>query len=205
MQDKKIFKKKTLSRDDNKMVRKVDKDQHKIEKLLDSNLEDLKGYISDLRTFLPVPICYINPVNIILDINESFERLFHYGETEIIGEKLEKLFAYPQEAEEIEKEISRKERIQNRETIFLTKERKEIPVSISLMQRKDKDGNFIGYFLSIADLREMKRIQNELQEKIEEMEKFHKLTIGREEKILELKEKIRRLEEELEELKKSKK
>jgi len=205
LQDKKIFKKKTLSRDDNKMVRKVDKDQHKIEKLLDSNLEDLKGYISDLRTFLPVPICYINPVNIILDINESFERLFHYGETEIIGEKLEKLFAYPQEAEEIEKEISRKERIQNRETIFLTKERKEIPVSISLMQRKDKDGNFIGYFLSIADLREMKRIQNELQEKIEEMEKFHKLTIGREEKILELKEKIRRLEEELEELKKSKK
>ncbi len=205
MQDKKIFKRKTLSRGDNKMVRKVDKDQHKIEKLLDSNLEDLKGYISDLRTFLPVPVCYINPVNIILDINESFERLFHYRETEIIGEKLEKLFAYPQEAEEIEKEISRKERIQNRETIFLTKERKEIPVSISLMQRKDKDGNFIGYFLSIADLREMKRIQNELQEKIEEMEKFHKLTMGREEKILELKEKIRRLKEELEELKKSKK
>ncbi len=103
------------------MVKRIDKDNHKIKRLLEKNLEDLRGYISDLRDFLPIPVCYINPVNIILDVNKSFERLFHYEETEIVGEKIEKLFAYSQEAEEIKKEISRKERVQNREAIFLTK------------------------------------------------------------------------------------
>lgn len=39
--------------------------------------------------------------------------------------------------------------------------------------------------------------QKQLQEKVSEMERFHKLTIGREEKILELKERIREIEEQL--------
>jgi methyl-accepting chemotaxis protein len=45
---------------------------------------------------------------------------------------------------------------------------------------------------------ELKKTKEQLELKVEEMERFHKLTMGREEKILELKKKIRELGEELE-------
>jgi methyl-accepting chemotaxis protein len=44
--------------------------------------------------------------------------------------------------------------------------------------------------------RELNEKEAELEAKIEEMERFHKLTMGREEKILELKKKVREFEEE---------
>jgi uncharacterized membrane protein (DUF106 family) len=44
----------------------------------------------------------------------------------------------------------------------------------------------------------------ELKEKVEELERFHKLTVGRELKMIELKNTIKELQKKLEELKKNK-
>ncbi|PJA84672.1 MAG: hypothetical protein CO145_00765, partial [Candidatus Nealsonbacteria bacterium CG_4_9_14_3_um_filter_37_13] len=43
----------------------------------------------------------------------------------------------------------------------------------------------------------------ELRERIEELEKFHRLTVGRELKMVELKEEIKKLKKELEKYKKA--
>ena len=157
---------------------------------------------------MPLPVCYINPVNIILDVDEVFSYFSGYQPAEIIGEDLGKLFVNPKKVEEIKKEILEKEIISNRELVFLTKDKKEIPVSISAMQRKDEKGNFIGYFLSLADISESKKFQEKLEkeiekttldlkEKIGELERINKIMTGRELKMIELKEKIKQLEKQL--------
>jgi len=171
-------------------------------------IQGLESYIRDFWQFLPLPVCYINPVNIILDVDEVFSYFSGYQPAEIIGEDLGKLFVNPKKVEEIKKEILEKEIISNRELVFLTKDKKEIPVSISAMQRKDEKGEFIGCFFSLADISESKKFQEKLEkeiekttfdlkEKIGELERINKIMTGRELKMIELKEKIKQLEKQL--------
>jgi PAS domain S-box-containing protein len=129
-------------------------------------VRELETYIRDFQLFLPLPVCHINPLNIIVDVNESFEHFSGYKSTEIIGEDLKKLFADPQEIKKIEKEISEKGKIFNREINFLTKEKKEIPVILSAMVRKDKEGDIVGFFLSIVDITERKRAEEAEKEAV---------------------------------------
>jgi len=127
-------------------------------------LRALEAYIRDFQRFLPLLVCYVNPFYTILEVNESFERISGYKSTEIIGENLEKFFADPQEIEKIEKEISEKGEIFGLEIDFLTKEKNEIPVILSAMARKDEKGDITGFFLSIVDITERKRVEEALRE-----------------------------------------
>jgi len=165
----------------------------------------LESYIRDFWRFLPLPVCYVNPVNIILDIDEVFSGFSGYQPTEIIGEDLRKLFVSSEQTEEFEKEILKKEIVLNREMVFVRKDKKKIPVNISAMQRKDEKGEFIGYFFSLTDISESKKFQErlekevekkteDLKEKIGELERMNKIMIGRELKMVELKGKIEQLE-----------
>lgn len=174
----------------------------------EEEIRGLESYIRDFWQFLPLPVCYINPLNIVLDIDEIFSKFSGYQPNEIIGEDLGKLFSDSEKAEELKKEILEKETVSSRELVFLAKDKKEIPVSISAMQRKDEKGNFIGYFFSLVDISESKKFQErlkkeiekkteDLKEKIGELERMNKIMIGRELKMVELKEKIKQLEKQL--------
>ena len=132
----------------------------------------LESYIKDFWQFLPLPVCYVNPLHIVLDVDESFIKFSKYASTEIIGEDLGKLFADPPEKiEDLKKDILAKEIISNREMIFLTKDKESIPVDISIIPRKDEKGVIIGYFLSITDISESKKFQQELEEKVKKRTK----------------------------------
>ncbi len=175
----------------------------------EEEIRGLESYIRDFWKFLPLPVCYISPANTILDIDEIFSDFSNYQPNEIIGEDLGKLFAESKKTEEFKKEILKKEMVLNRELVFLTKDKKEIPVSISAMQRKDEKRNFIGYFFSLTDISESKKFQErlekeiekkteDLKEKIDQLEKMNKIMTGRELKMVELKDEIKRLKEGLE-------
>lgn len=66
-------------------------------------------------------------------------------------------------------------------------------VSLSAVARQDEDGSIVGYFFAFTDIRERKQFESELKERIEELEKFQNLAIGRELKMVELKEEIAKL------------
>lgn len=168
---------------------------------LEQDLRELESYIQDFWRFLPLPICYINPVHNILDVDDCLVNFSGYKSTEIVGEDIKILFKENTEIEDLKKKILKEESVPVKRINFLTKDKKEIPVSISAMARKSEEGEVIGYFLSIVDLTETVNFQEklqeevdkktrELQEKIEELESFHKIAVGRELKMIELKEEI---------------
>ena len=92
------------------------------------------------------------------------------------------------------------------ELTLISKGKKEIPVSLSVSGRKDEAGNFIGYFVALSDITRIKKYREsleeqvkertkELREKIWELEKFQKIAVGRELKMVELKEEIKKIKE----------
>ena len=180
--------------------------------LLKEDLEDLEIYIKEFSDFLPLPVCTVNPLGMIININKAVEKITGYTPFELIGQDISTIFLEKEEIKKIE-EIIKERLIESRELTLLTKENKKIPVSTYFSARKDKEGNFLGYFISFSDITEIKALQEnleekikkrtkELQEKIEELERFHNLTVGRELKLIELKKENKRLKAELEECRK---
>jgi len=175
---------------------------------LKNDLEDLERYIKEFFEFLPLAICGLTPLKTIININRFFEKLSGYNFIEIIGESFSNFFLEQKQIEFIFNEITKKGLIYNQELTLISKEGKEILVSTSVAERKNQEGNLIGYIASLTDITELKRLQEkmeeeikertkELQEKLKELEKFYRLTVNRELKMIELKKEVKRLKEEL--------
>jgi len=176
---------------------------------LKQDLRDLKKYIEEFLFFLPIPVCSVNPMSVMVDANRMFYDVTGYKKgVEIKGEtifRIEHLFEDKKKWQKLEKRILKKELIKGEEMVIITKDEKRIPVSLSASWREDENRVLIGYFLAFIDISEIKTLQEnlekkveertkELQKRIEELEKFHKLTVGRELKMIELKKKIKELE-----------
>jgi len=173
------------------------------------DLEDLVSYVQNFNFFLPIAVCSISPNRNIIDINRAFEELTNYKPLEIIGKSVKTLFLEEDKIDKIINESIKKKTVRSRELTLISKDKKKILVDISVSVREDKKGNSIGYFASITDITEIKKFQEsleervkertkELQDKIRELEKFQKITVGRELKMIELKKEIERLKNELE-------
>jgi len=178
---------------------------------LSQHLEGLLDYTKSLWQFLPLALCYLSPKGFILEINQAFETLSLWLISEISGKPLSTILS-EKEASEIISQTLKKKSLSNQETKLLTKKGEEIPVAAYSCIREDKEGNIFGFFLAFIDIRESKKFREELerqvaertkelQKKIEELEKINRLTVGRELKMIELKEEIQKLKEELEKYK----
>lgn len=163
--------------------------------VLTKDLRMLQRYIETLWRFLPIPICDVNGAFVIINVDRKFAEFFGYAPEEIIGTSVEKLFKYPEVFEEIKKKLLKKGVIFNKEAIVLAKKNQEVPVSIFGEAREDQEGFTISYFLALIDVGKVKKKEKDLQDKINELERFQKLAIGRELRMAELKKEIERLKE----------
>ena len=176
---------------------------------LREDLEDLVSYINDFNTFLPIAVCSVSPQGDITEINLAFEELTGWQPLEIIGESLKTIFLEQDTVEKILSDAQKKKILKNIELTLIPKDKKNISVNFSVSSRKDKKGNHIGYFASFIDITEIKKFQGsleakvqertmELQKKVRELERFQKITVGRELKMIELKKEIDRLKKQIE-------
>jgi PAS domain S-box-containing protein len=129
------------------------------------DLIELENYITDVWKFLPLPMAYLTPLGVIIDIDNAFERFLGYKKEEIIGKTINYLSYNEDELMEIQKKTQKKGNIIDNECIIKNKEGKEIPVSISTLSRKDSRGKIIGYFASFVDLSERKSSEEELRKR----------------------------------------
>lgn len=177
-------------------------------KQISEEFEDLISYVQDFSSFLPIAVCSISPNGSITEINRAFEGLTGYKPSEAIGKQIKTLFLQEDGIETIIKEVTIKKIIRNRELTLILKDKNRILTDISVSAREDKKGNLIGYFISIIDITEIKKLQESLEEQVEkrtkelknkinELEKFQKITVGRELKMVELKNEVMRLKNEL--------
>ncbi len=198
-----------------KKVKKESRWEKEIQELKESS-EDLERYIEELTSFLPVSVCISSPIGIIIDINKAFQKLTGFSEIEVVGKPFKDIFLEKNNAKKVLEKTQEKKSVKEVELTLISKDKENIPVSVFASMRKDVDGNFIGYFLALLDIAEVKKYREELeklvedrtkelQERIEEMEKLQKLTIGREIKMVELKEALLQAEEEIKNLKKDRK
>ncbi|MGM0482749.1 MAG: PAS domain-containing protein [Patescibacteria group bacterium] len=179
------------------MVREIEKDE-KIKELMD-DIDLMEIYVKDFRdlfSFIPFPVCFANPQGIILEVNPSFLKITGYKEGEIVGEKLFDFFR-DEEKEEIKNTIEENP-VENRETSIISKEGEKIPISAFIRKNKREESNSMGgIFFSFFDLREINEKKEKLEQKMKEIKKINRLMEGREIKMLELKKRIKELEEKL--------
>ena len=69
------------------------------------DLESLERYIEEFFEFLPLPVCMVNPVDVIIGINRAFQDLTCYSEMEIVGKETNFLFLEKKGIKDLEEEI----------------------------------------------------------------------------------------------------
>ena len=131
-------------------------------------LEDLRRYIEDFTSFLPLAFCMVNPLDYILDSNDTFQEIAGYEKMEVIGNSVYFLFKNKGKTETFIARVASKSSVVEEEMTLITKGKREVPVKVSALSRKDNEGNFSGYFLTITDITETKRFEEELERKIKE-------------------------------------
>ncbi len=185
----------------------VNEEENKVKTLLE-DISLLESYIQELFSFTPLPLCFVNPKGMVLEVNPAFVKATGYDEYDIVGENL-KAFMKEGDAEKILKEVLEKDSVKGKETVIKKKGEGDIPVTTFAKSRKIKGEGVNGAFFSFFDLTqvkekeiEVKETNKKLEEKMEEMEKINRLTIGREVKMVELKEEIENLKKELKKYKK---
>lgn len=179
-----------------------DKVNDKVVALLE-DLAFLESYIKDLFSFLPLPVCLVSSLGVILDVNPAFEKISGYPNVEIIGRAVEGLF-HKEEIEVLYRETETTGFVKAKEIKLVAKDQKEIFVSAATTLRKSEAGEIIGYFIGLFDLTDIKKYEKELQEakkvlevRVRELEKFQRLTVGRELEMIELKKNIEKLKEQI--------
>lgn len=97
--------------------------------------------------------------------------------------------------------------VKGREYCIVTKDGDTIPVEMNVAIMKDKYGKPSGFVGINRDITERKRTEKELEElnlelrkKVEELEKWRKMTVGRELKMIKLKKKMEKVEEKMKNL-----
>lgn len=150
--------------------------------LLLEDLTALEEYIHDLFNFSPLPICFISPIGVLLEVNPALSKLSGYRTDEIIGESMERFFK-KEEVGPLTKDTLKEGFVDGRELKFFPKEGEGVFVQVFTRVRKDGEGETVGYFLSLFDLSgikqteaELKRIQTALLNILEDTEEARKRT-----------------------------
>ncbi|MBN1860755.1 MAG: PAS domain-containing sensor histidine kinase [Candidatus Thermoplasmatota archaeon] len=143
-----------------------------------SDLNDLEKYVEDLLRFIPLSLVTINPALKIIDINNSFMATTGYAQYEILSASIDILFKDKQDFHNLLEKIHTIGLTKNNETIILTKEKKEIHVSVTSGIRTDETGSMIGYFFAFIDISDLKKAEQSIQEKLVKLQKSELATLN---------------------------
>jgi len=165
---------------------------------IDTSNETVKAIFNSVRDGLVI----VDKTGKIIKVSQSLIKIGGYPEKELVGNRLNflKMFT-PKSMMKILMNFAKTladNEILPYEVEGATKkgEKKFAEISGSPLKAK---GKIIGVVAIFRDITKQKKAEEELREKNEELEKFKEMTIGRELKLIELKNKVKELEEKLNE------
>ncbi len=143
------------------------------------------------------PLVTISTVGKITDMNEATVNITGIEREKLIGSDFFDYFTEPQKAREVYQEVFAKGSVADSPLTLRHKDGKLTDVLFNGSVYKDDRGNVLGAVVVARDITEQKQLaereiagrEKELM-RIEELERFRKLTVGRELKMIELKKEI---------------
>ncbi len=143
----------------------------------------------------------------IASVNPAFEKMTSYGKSELVEKDIADVTSKLVKSGDLKKTMgilgtALERKVPAPLTVtFVSKDGREIPVTFTISSMKDARGKPTTLILNIKDITELKRLEEERvkadKRQIEELEKFTKIAVGRELKMVELKKRIKELEERL--------
>ena len=151
----------------------------------------------------------ISPDGTITDVNDATTKVTGVPRDRLIGTDFSNYFTEPGKAREGYQQVFAKGFVTDYPLTIRHKDGRLTDVLYNASVYKDARGNVLGVFAAARDVTARKRVEEELAdqrrrelERLAELEKFQKLTVGRELKMVELKKEIEVLRRENEDLKK---
>jgi len=126
------------------------------------DLRETRDYLLGIVENSADLIITVNPAGYIETFNRGAEQILGYERSEVIGERIEILFARPQEREAAIRQLQHRDNVRNYETQFLRKDKTPVDVILTLSRLRDPKGNPIGTFGISKDVTDYKRLQNQL-------------------------------------------
>ncbi|MDD4921081.1 MAG: heavy metal translocating P-type ATPase [Bacteroidales bacterium] len=135
-----------------------------------------------------------------LKTNKAFRHILGYSEEELATANWQKL-THPDDIERdlqnLKSIISGEKTAMRWEKRYIHKEGNIVWVDISTVLQRDHHGEPLYFITTIQDITEQKKIAEDLEKRMDELDKFNKLMVGRENKMAEIKEEINQLLKEL--------
>jgi PAS domain S-box-containing protein len=147
-------------------------------KKTEEKLEVQKAYFKQLFENSPDAIVIVDSEGYIININDSFEELFEYGEEEARGNQLDNLIVGNEEREQaldyMEKVVE--DNLVQAETTRVNKSGK--PIDVSLLAYPIKLNNDrLGIYAIYRDISARKQLQNNLRRSKNKIEKLHEIAV----------------------------
>ena len=149
----------------------TNKEEQFFAKNLQEDLENLERYIEEYSLFLPLAVYSVNPMGVIVDVNQTGKTISKYEEIDLIGKGIEFLFTQSKAINNLFAKTLKEGGVGNKEMVLVNKNKKEIPVRVSSAARKDQEGNVIGCFIAVNDITEIKKFQEKLEDKVKKRTK----------------------------------
>ncbi len=149
----------------------------------------------------------IGPDGKITDANSATANITGVSQADLAGTDFSDYFTDPAAARAVYETVFRDGLVRDYELEIRRRDGHITPVLYNASVYRDDAGNIIGVFAAARDITARKRYERELRERQEreterllELEKFQRLTVGRELKMVELKKEVAALKREIESL-----
>jgi len=146
------------------------------------------------------PLVTISPEGKITDVNEATVKVTGVARDGLIGTDFSDYFTEPQKARSGYREVFDKGFVTDYPLTIRHKEGRLTNVLYNASVYRDPAGNVLGVFAAARDVTAQKKAESEVadqrakeMERLAELERFQKLTVGRELKMVELKKEIAEL------------
>jgi PAS domain S-box-containing protein len=132
----------------------------------------------------------------IMNVNAALARMLGAKKEEIIGKKCHEIF-HDKKNPILECPMKESLNTQKEKSVEIYEPKLKAWLHVSTSPIVDEKGNIMEVIHIVRDITHPKQEHEELQQRVDELEHFHKLTIGRELRMVELKRKIKELENKL--------
>lgn len=159
---------------------------------------ELKSWVFTTLRCIGDGVITIDKKGIIKFINPVAEALTGWEDGSALGRDLTRVFKIKdKETFKSAMKALLKGDIDSLEKVLISKEKTETFIDLNAKPIRNDEGIASGFVFIFRDITERKQAESELNERLRELESFQRVTVGRELRMIELKEKIKDLERQL--------